>query len=130
MKSKGLLTASALLLVLSGVIWWSNKKTATADKTPVETTTVKLLSLPEDQIQDVDIKKRDGEIIKLQRNDSKWVIAGPEPLSADEDAVSSMLSTLPSLSSDRTDEEKASNIEQNAMPPSEIERYITEKNTK
>ncbi len=130
MKSKGLLTASALLLVLSGVIWWSNKKTATADKTPVETATVKLLSLPEDQIQDVDIKKRTGEILKLQRNDSKWVIAGPEPLSADADAVSSMLSTLSSLSSDRTVEEKASNIEQYGLAPAAIELYITDKNKK
>ncbi len=130
MKSKGLLTASALLLVLSGVIWWSNKKTATADKTPVETTTVKLLSSPEDQIQDVDIKKRDGEILKLQRNDSKWVIAGPEPLSADADAVSSMLSTLSSLSSDRTVEEKASNPEQYGLAPAAIELYVTDKNKK
>src|SRR6266446_2491452 len=130
MKSKGLLTASALLLVLSGVIWWSNKKTATADKTAVETTTVKLLSLPEDQIQDVDIKKRTGEIVKLQRNDSKWVIAGPEPLRADPDTVSSMLSTLSSLSSDRTVEEKASNPEQYGLAPPAIELYITDKNKK
>jgi hypothetical protein len=130
MKSKGLLTASFLLLVLSGVIWWSNKKTATADKTPVETPTVKLLSLPEDQIQDVDIKKRSGEILKLQRNNSKWVIAGPEPLRADADAVSSMLSTLSSLSSDRTVEGKASNPEQYGLAPAAIELYITDKNKK
>src|SRR6266851_4197934 len=130
MKSKGLLTASALLLVLSGVIWWSNKKTATADKTPVETTTVKLLSLLEDQIQDVEIKKRDGEILKLQRNDSKWVIAGPEPLSADADAVSSMLSTLSSLSSDRTVEEKASSLEPYGLTQAAIELNVTDKNKK
>ncbi len=130
MKSKGLLTASALLLVLSGVIWWSNKKTATADKTPVETTTVKLLSLLEDQIQDVEIKKRTGEIVRLQRNDSKWVIAGPEPLRGDPDAISSMLSTLSSLSSDRTVEEKASNPEQYGLAPPAIELYITDKNKK
>src|SRR6267143_4132173 len=130
MKSKGLLTASFLLLVLSAVIWWSNKKTATADKTPVETTTVKLLSLPEDQIQDVDIKKRSCEIVRLERNDSKWVIAGPEPLRADADAVSSMLSTVSSLSSDRTVEEKASNPEQYGLAPAAIELYITDKNKK
>jgi Domain of unknown function (DUF4340) len=130
MKSKGLLTASALLLVLSGVIWWSNKKTATADKTPVETTTVKLLSLPEGQIQNIDIKKRGGEIIKLQRNDSKWVIAGPEPLRADADAVSSMLSTLSSLSSERTVEERASNPEQYGLAPAAIELYVTDKDNK
>ncbi len=130
MKSKGLLTASALLLVLSGVIWWSNKKTATADKTPVETAAVKLLSLPEDQIQNIDIKKRGGEIIKLQRIDSKWVIAGPEPLRADADAVSSMLSTLSSLSPDRTVEEKAGNPEQYGLAPAAIELYVTDKNNK
>src|SRR6266571_8871166 len=112
MKSKGLLTASFILLVLSAVIWWSNRKTATADKTPAETTTVKLLNLPEDQIQNIEIKKRTGETIHLQRNDSRWLIAGAEPLRADADAVSSMLSTLSSLSSDRTVEEKASSLEQ------------------
>src|SRR5260370_42597465 len=100
MESKGLLTASAILLVLSGVIWWSNKKAATADKTPVGTTTVKLLRLPEDQIQNIEIKKGAGEIIQLKRSDSKWLIAGAEPLRADPDTVSGMLSTLSWLSSD------------------------------
>src|SRR5260370_8106857 len=130
MKSKGLLAASALLLVLSGVIWWSNKKAATADKTPVETTTVKLLSLPEDQIQNIEIKKRAGEIVQLKRSDSEWLIAAAEPLRADPDSVSSMLSTLSSLSSDRTVEEKASNPEQYALAPPAIELYITAKNNK
>src|SRR5260370_33641206 len=102
MKSKGLLTASISLLVLSGVIWWSNKKAPTADKTPVETATVKLLHLAEDQIQDIEIKKRAGETIQLKRNDSKRLIAGTEPLRREPDAVSTMLSTISPLSSDRT----------------------------
>src|SRR5258708_5236613 len=130
MKSKGLLTASFLLLVLSGVIWWSNKKAATADKTPVETATVKLLNLPEDQIQDIEIKKRTGETIQLKRNDSKWLIAGAEPLRADPDAVSSMLSTISSLSSDRTVEEKASSLQPYGLEPAPIELTVTHKNKK
>ena len=130
MKSKGLLTASFLLLVLSGVIWWSNKKAATADKAPVETTTVKLLNLPEDQIQDIEIKKRMGETIQLKRNDSKWMIAGAEPLPADPDAVSSMLSAISSLISDRTVEEKASSLEPYGLAQPAIELNITDKNKK
>ena len=130
MRSKGLLTATFLLLVLSGVIWWSNKKAATADKTPVETTAVKLVNLPEDQIQNIEIKKRTGETVKLQRNDSKWLIAEAEPLRADADAVSSMLSTLSSLSSDRTVEEKASSLEQYGLTQPAIELNITDKNKK
>lgn len=128
MKSKGLLAASFLLLVLCGVIWWSNKKAATADKTPAENSTVKLLNIPEDQFQDIEIQKRGGETIRLQRNDSKWQIAAPRPLPADPDAVSSMLSTLSSLSSDRTIEEKATSLDQYGLTQPAIALNITEKN--
>lgn len=128
MKSKGLLVAVFLLLVLSAVIWWSNKKAATAGKAPVETTTVKLLNLPEDQIQNIEIKKRSGETINLQRNDSKWQITAPKPLRADSDAVSSMLSSLSSLSSDRTVEEKAPTLDQYGLTQPVIELNITDKN--
>jgi Domain of unknown function (DUF4340) len=130
MKSKGLLTASLLLLVLAAVIWWSNKKAATADKTPIETTTVKLLNLPEDQIQNIEIEKRAGETIKLQRSDSQWKITAPEPLRADPDAVSSMLSTLSSLSSERTVEEKATALDQYGLTQPAIELSIADKNKK
>lgn len=130
MKSKGLLTASFLLLVLSVVIWWSNKKAATADKTSVETTTVKLLNLPEDQIQNVEIKKRTGETINLHRNGPQWQITEPKPFRADPDVVSSMLSTLSSLSSDRTIEEKAAALDQYGLNQPTIELIITDKNKK
>jgi hypothetical protein len=130
MKSKGLLTASFLLLVLAGIIWWSNKKAATADKMPVEKTTTKLLSIPEDQIQLIEIKKRAGETVHLQRNDSKWEIAAAKPLRADPEAVSSMLSTLSSLSSDRTIDEKATSLGQYGLTQPAIELSITDKNKK
>jgi Domain of unknown function (DUF4340) len=128
MKSKGLLAASFLLLVLSGVIWWSNKKAATADKTPAENSTVKLLNIPEDQFQDIEIQKRGGETIRLQRDDSKWQIAAPRPLPADPDAVAGMLSTLSALSSDRTVEEKATSLDQYGLTQPAIALNITEKN--
>jgi hypothetical protein len=130
MKSKGLLAASFLLLVLSAVIWWSNKKAATAGKTPVETATVKLLNLPEDQIQNIEIKKRTGETLQLQRNDSRWQITAPRLLRADPDAVSSMLSSLSSLSSDRIVEEKATTLDQYGLTQPAIELNIVDKNKK
>src|SRR5260370_6558426 len=130
MKSKGLLTASFLLLVLSGAIWWSNKKAATADKSPVESTTVKLLNVTEDQIQEIEIKRRAGESVRLQRHDSKWQIAAPDPLRADPDAVSSMLSTLSSLSSDRPVDEKATGLDQYGLTQPAIELNIADKNKK
>jgi hypothetical protein len=130
MKSKGLLTACFLLLALSGAIWWSNKKAVTAEKAPVESTTVRLLNCPEEQFQDIEIKKRAGETIHLQRNGSKWEIAALQPLPADPDAVSSMLSTLSSLSSDRTIDEKGTGLDQYGLTQPAIELSITDKNKK
>ena len=130
MKSKGLLTASFLLLVLSGIIWWSNKKAATAEKTPVENATVKLLNLPEDQIQSIEITKRPDDSLRLQRKDSQWQIVATEPLRADPDTVSSMLSSLSSLSSDRTVEEKATSLDQYGLAQPAMELNITDNNKK
>jgi uncharacterized protein DUF4340 len=130
MKSKGLLTACFLLLVLSSVIWWSNKKAATSDKPPAENTTTRLVSISEDQFQEIQIKKRTGETVRLQRSDSKWRIVAPEPLPAAPEAVSSMLSTLSSLRSDRTVEEKAASLDQYGLTQPAIELIITDKNKK
>src|SRR5260370_4675689 len=130
MKSKGLLTASFLLLVLSAVIWWSNRKAATADKGPVETSTVKLLNLPEDQIRNVEIRKRSGETINLQRDGSLWQITAPKPFTDCPDVVSRRLSTLSSLSSDRTVEEKATGMDQYGLNQPVIELSVADKNKK
>src|SRR6266481_4504821 len=130
MKSKGLLTASFLLLLLTGVLWWSNKRAAKADKEPIESTTTKLVNIPEDQFREIEIKRRSGETVHLQRRDSKWQITAPKSLPADADAVSSMLSTLSSLSSDRTVEDKATSLDQYGLTQPTIELDITDKNRK
>ena len=130
MKSKGLLTASFLLLVLSGVVWWSNKKASAPDRPPVENATTKLVSIPEDQFQELEIKKRTGEALRLQHGDSKWRIVAPELLPADPDAVSSMLSSLSSLSSDRTVEEKPASLDQYGLTHPAIELNFIDKNKK
>jgi len=130
MKSRGLLTACLLLLALSAAVWWSNKKAATAEKSAVESTTTKLINIPEDQFREIEIKHRAGETVRLQRNDSKWQITSPKPLPADPDAVSSMVSALASLSSDRTVEEKATGPDQYGLTQPAIELDIADKNKK
>jgi hypothetical protein len=107
MKPKGLLIAVVLLAVLGGLIWWSNKKQA-AVKPP--DTTVKILSIPDDQFQDIRIKNVADQIIDLNKQDNKWSMTQPKPLAADQDAVASMVSTLGSLNADKTVEDKATDL--------------------
>ena len=110
MKPKGLLVAIAVLAVLGGLIWWSNKKQATASKTSPDTAT-KLLSIPDDQFQEIRIKKLTGELQDLRRVDGKWQLTQPTQLSADPDTVGSMVSTLSSLNADKLIEDKAADLQ-------------------
>lgn len=110
MKPTGLLIAVAVLVVLGGAIWYSNKKQATsAAKTPA-TTETKILSIPEDQIQDVKIQHANGDTVEMSRASGKWRLVQPKELGADPDASSSLVSALTSVTADKTIEDKATDF--------------------
>ena len=81
MKPMGLLIAVALLAVLGGLTWWSNKSQADKAKTPTDTTT-KLLTIPDDQFQEIKIHKLTGEQLDLKRENGKWRMTAPTALPA------------------------------------------------
>ena len=126
MKPKGLLIGVALLAVLGGLIWWSNKKQAA---TPADTT-VKILAIPEDQFQQLRIKKLTNEIIELRRSDGKWAMISPKPLAADQDAVASTVATLSSLNADKVVDEKAADLHPFGLDMPTLDVTITRKDGK
>src|ERR1019366_9179786 len=71
MKPKGLLIAVVLLAVLGGLTWWSNKRQADKAKSPADAA-VKMLSIPDDQFQEIRIQKVTGEVLDLKRESGKW----------------------------------------------------------
>jgi hypothetical protein len=126
MKPKGLLIGVALLAVLSGLVWWSNKKEASASKTPA-TTETKILTIPEDQIQGIKIKHANGDIIDLRRDTGKWRILQPKELAADPDAASSLVTALTSVSADKTIEDKATDISPYGLNHPTLDVTVTKK---
>ena len=112
MKQGRLLTASVLLAIFAGLFWWLNRREASATKPPVTPTTTKIVDVPQDQIQSLTIEKAGSEPIELKRTGSKWSLTGPKALSADQDAVSSLVSTFASLNADKLLEDKPASVEQ------------------
>src|SRR5207302_4114255 len=109
MKGRGLLVAAMVLAVLTGTLYWSNHRKPAASTTlsPAETSP-KILDLKPADATRIEISKRGAEDLKLGKNDAgKWQITSPKPLPADQDSVSSLLSTLSPLDSDRVVEDKA-----------------------
>ena len=102
MKMNSLLVAAIVLAALSGVLYWSNHRKPTEDAVKVSADApVKILTLTQADITKVGIKKKNGDDVELEKDSAgKWQIAGAKPLRADQNEVSSMLSTLSSLSSE------------------------------
>jgi hypothetical protein len=132
MKSSGLLIAAVVLAALSGVLYWSNHHPpsdntakASIDAPP------KILSLKQEDISGLQIKKKGGEELDLSKGDAgKWQITAPKPLGADQEAVSSLLSTVSSLNSERLVDDKAANLAQYGLAQPALELGITSKDSK
>lgn len=109
MKPKGLLVAVVLLAVLGGAIWYSNKKQAQKEKVPADTSP-KIVSIPESQFREIRLQKTGAEPVVLKRDNGKWALTAPQPLPADPDASSSLVSTLSSVTADKTIEDNATDL--------------------
>ena len=108
MKFRGLLAAVVVLAALGGAAWWSEKKEkADAGKPPADAPP-KILTIPEDQFKQIRLAKKAGDTTELTKADGKWQIVQPKPLAADQDSVTSLVSSLASLTSDRLIEDKPS----------------------
>jgi uncharacterized protein DUF4340 len=130
MKQGRLLAVSVLLAILAGLFWWLNKREASATKPPVTPATTKIVDLAQDQIQSLTIEKTGSEPIELKRAGGKWSITGPKALPADQDAVSSLLSTFTSLNADKILEDKPASVEQYGLTKPLLSVTATKKDGK
>jgi hypothetical protein len=130
MKLRGLIIAIVVLAALTGALYWSNRQkpadaAASADAPP------KILTLKQEDISKIDIKKKGADELVLAKDGSgKWQITSPQPLSVEQSAVSPMLSSLSTLTSERLVEDKASDLGQYGLSDPALVANITEKNNK
>lgn len=132
MKLRSLIVAALVLLGLVSTIYWSeHRKSTDTAASPSADAPPSILKLDEASITQVALKKKDAAPIVLAKNSSGiWQISEPKPLAADQSTVSSMLSTLSSLNSQRLVEDKASDLKQYGLDQPAVEADITEKDNK
>jgi len=131
MKIRGLLVATAAFAILAGLLYWSDhrKPTAEAAKPDAEVAPA-ILKIDENSISKIELKKKDAPPLLLTRNGSEWKITEPKPLPADQTVVSSMLSTISSLDSERLVDDKSSNLQRYGLASPAFEVDVTEKDNK
>jgi len=132
MKSSGLIIAAVVLAALTGVLYWSNHHPPSENTAKASLDTPpKILSLKQEDISKIEIRKKGGEELDLAKGDAgKWQITAPKPLSADQDAVSSLLSSVSSLNAGRLVEEKPGDVSQYGLAQPTLELDLTTKDAK
>ena len=110
MKFRGLLAAVVVLAALGGAAWWSEKKEKADSAKPAADATPKILTIPDDQFTQIDLVKKAGDTLEVSKTDGKWKIVQPKPLAADQDSVTSLVTSLSSLSAERLIEDKAADL--------------------
>lgn len=131
MKIRGLLIATVVFAVLAGVLYWSDHRKSSAEAAkPTGDTAPAILKLDENSISKLELKKKDAPAIELAKNGSDWKIIEPKPYSADQSAVSSMLSTVSSLNSERLVDDKSSDLQRYGLAQPSFELEVTQKDNK
>ena len=133
MKNSGLIIAAVVLAALTGALYWSNRHPASENTTKASLDTPpKILSLKQEDISKVQIKRMGGEELDLVKGGAgKWQItSAPEPLGADQEAVGNLLSTVSSLNSDRLVDDKAADLSQYGLSQPSFEVDVTAKDAK
>jgi len=100
MNPKRLIVAAALLIGLSGALWYSNKQESEKANAPSPDAPPKILDLPNDQFAKIEIDRMGGEPVVLTKA-ADWSIDVPKKLPADPNAATAYVATLASLVSDR-----------------------------
>lgn len=111
------LAAVVLLAVLwGGFALYSRHKS----HEPLKSTTKpaeKLFPLASDAITSFTLERRDAPEVRCERRDGQWAIVQPRPLPADQDAVSSLLSTLTGATADEVIEPHAADLKPFGLAP-------------
>jgi hypothetical protein len=129
MQSRNLLIAAVVLAALSGVVWWAKRHPQTSSAGSA-TASPKLVDIPDAQVQSIDLKKKDGATVELQRQNGKWAIAAPEPLPADQDAATSLVSSLSPITADNIVEDKPGDVSKYGLNAPSLTVTVHEKNGK
>jgi len=132
MKNSGLIIAAVVLAALTGALYWSNRHPPSEDTAKASLDTPpKILSLKQEDISKIAIRKKGGEELDLAKGDAgKWQITAPKSLGADQESVSRLLSTVSSLNADRLVEEKAGDLSQYGLAQPALELDVITKDGK
>ena len=123
--------AAIALAAVGGLVYWSNLEEKKKEGKPAADASPKLLEVPEDQIVQVEMKKKGGDTTTIKRGgDGKWQMTAPQPFPVDQDSAKSLAGAFNPLNSDKLIEEKSPDVAQYGLAAPSLEVTLTKKDGK
>ncbi len=133
MKMRQLIAATIVLAALAATLYWSNHRKPANDSVIASPSAAnaKIISLNQDDISKLEVKKKDGDDVVLSRvGPSSWKITSPKSLVADQDSVSTILYNLSPMDGATLIDEKAADLKQFGLAEPEAKVSATGKDGK
>ncbi len=133
MKMRQLLVATVVLAALAATLYWSNHRKPASDSVSASPSAAnaKVISLTQDDISKLEVKKKDGDDVVLDRvGPSNWKITAPKKLVADQDSVSTILYNLSPMDGATLIEDKTTDLKQFGLAEPEAQISATGKDGK
>jgi hypothetical protein len=131
MKTHSLILAALALALLGGLLYWSNRREAAKAAAGGTPDAPRIINLNSDDVTRIDIQHNQSEKIGLVKLDSgNWQVAETPVLPGEEGTISSLLSTLAKLDSERIVEDKPGDLAPYGLAKPAIEAEITTKDGK
>ena len=131
MNIRSLIVAAVVLLALLGTLYWSgHRKPTDENATKSADTSPAILKLDQNSITRIEIKKKDAMPVAVAKHSGNWEIAEPKRFAADQGAVTSAVSSLASLNSERLVDDHATDLKQYGLEQPSLEIDVTENDNK
>jgi hypothetical protein len=130
MKFRGLIAAAVILLVLAGVLYWSQHRKTPDDTAPNASTAPAILKVDLATVTSLVVKQKGTQPVTLARSGAQWQITAPGTFPADSGTVTGMLSRIAPLNSESVVEDHATNLAEFGLSDPAVEVDVTTKDNK
>ena len=130
MKLRSLLVAAAVLAALSIGVWYAQRHPASSATAPSTPASPKLIDIPDAQVRQITLVKKDAPAITLDKQSGKWAITAPDRLAADQDAVGSIASAMSPVTADSVVEDHPGDLSKYGLTSPSLTVTVGEANGK
>jgi hypothetical protein len=124
LKPTGLLAACGVLVVLGGLVFWTNKHPKT--DTPATPAAPKITEYKDDQLEGMRIAKPGADPVVMKKVGDRWIISEPQQVDADQDTARTLASNAANLNADRLIDDKATDLKSFGLdqPTNEVDLML------